>query len=131
MKNKYREYKNEYYKGISLKKRKEDMINREIDTLEGFCKNQYGIIRFNDDKDAIIPFNNKAFIDEYKIDYVERVKEFKEDYLSTYLNTLIDKNLNVYHRELQIYKRTSSTIINPVINSLKKTDYIIMINYIF
>lgn len=131
MKDKYKLFKEDYYKGVSFKKRKEDMINKGIDTFNGFCKNQHGIIRFNNDGEAVISFNPKAFIDEYKVNEVKRVKEFDENYLSMYLKTIIDKNLNVHHRELQVYRRTPSIIIKPIIDSLKKTDYIIIVDYIF
>lgn len=131
MKEKYKNYKEEYYKGVSYKKRKEDMISKGIDTFEGFCKNNYGIIKFNEENQAVITFNNKAFIDEYEISDLKRINELEQDYLSLYLKVLIDKNLVVHHRELQVYKLTPSTVIKPVVESLKKTDYIIIVNYIF
>ena len=131
MKEKYKDFKEKSYVGVSYKKRKEDMIAKGIDTFEGFCKNNYGIIRFNEESQAVITFNSKAFIDEYEISDLKRVNELEQDYLSLYLKVLIDKNLVVHHRELQTYKLTPSTIIKPVVDSLKKTDYIIIINYTF
>lgn len=131
MKEKYKTYKEESYRGVSYKKRKEDMISKGIDTFEGFCKNHYGIIKFNQDNQAIITFNDKAFIDEYKISDLKRVNELEQDYLSLYLKALIDKNLVVHHRELQVYKLAPSTVIKPIVDTLKKTDYIIIVNYSF
>lgn len=131
MKEKYKSFKEEYYRGVSPKKRKEDMVNKGVDTLEGFCKNQYGIIKFNDDGDAVIPFNSNAFIDEYEINSLVRVKDLEEDFLAMNLKALIDKDLKVYHRELQTYKVTPSTVLKPIVGSLKKTDYVIIVNYIF
>ena len=68
---------------------------------------------------------------EYNLNFEFYLKDFDENYLSMYLKAVIDKNLNVHHRELQVYRRTPSTIIKPIINSLKKTDYIIIVDYIF
>lgn len=45
------------------------------------------------------------------------------------LKVLIDKDLKVYHRELQAYKRTPSTIITPILQSQKKNDYLVLVNY--
>lgn len=131
MKEKYKLYKEEYYRGISFKKRKEDMVDKGIDTLEGFCKNIHGIIKFNDTGEAVVPFNDKAFIDEYKINSVKRMSELDENELALKLNTVVDKKRNVYCRELQMYKVTPSVVIKPILESLKKTDYVIFVDYIF
>ena len=121
MKDIYKIYKMEHYQDVSFKKRKEDMVARGIDTLEGFCKEQYGIIRFTENGESVITHNGKAFIDEYKISEVKRMG----------LKAIIDKDLKVHHRELQVYKRTPSVVIKPIVDSLKKTDYVILVDYIF
>lgn len=131
MKDIYKIYKMEHYQGVSFKTRKEDMVARGIDTLEGFCKEQYGIIRFTENGESVITHNGKAFIDEYKIAEVKRISELEEDYLSMGLKAIIDKDLKVHHRELQVYKRTPSFVIKPIVDSLKKTDYVILVDYIF
>lgn len=131
MKEKYKQYKEDYYHGVSFKKRKEDMISKGIDTLEGFCKNIYGIICFNENGDGVVGFNDKAIIDEYEIEGIDRVKDIDCEYLTMYLNALIDKDLKLHKRELQVYKRTPSVVITPVVESLKKTDYIVFVKYTF
>ena len=131
MKEKYKLYKEENYRGVSPKKRKEDMINKGIDTFDGFCKNIHGIIKFSKDKEAIISFNPVAFIDEYNMNSLKRINELDEEELSLILDSIIDKELNVHHRELQLYKKTPSVVIKPILEQLKKTDYIILIDYIF
>lgn len=131
MKEIYKLYRMEHYEGVSFKKKKEDMIARGIDTLEGFCREQYGIVRFTENGESVVTHNGKAFIDEYEVGEIKRVKEFEEDYLSMRLKAIIDKDLKVYHREIQMYKVTPSTVIKPVVDSLKKTDYVVIVNYIF
>ena len=129
MKEIYRDYKLDNYKGISNKKKNEDMKNRGIDTLEGFAKEIYNIIRFTDEGEAVFGDNPKGFIDEYKIDKIDRLKNYNEEFLTMNLKSLIDKDLKVYHRELQTYRRTPSSVITPVLQSQNKNDYLVLINY--
>ena len=125
----YRTYKIENYQGISNKKKGEDLANKGIDTLEGFAKEMYGIIRFTEEGEAVINFNPKGFIDEYEIEKVDKIKNFEEDFLPLRLKSLIDKDLKVYQREFQMYKLTPSTVLKPIINNQSKSDYIVIVNY--
>lgn len=129
MKDIYRTYKMENYQGISNKKKSEDLVNKGIDTLEGFAKEMYGIIRFTEDGEAVINFNPRGFIDEYEIENVDKIKNFEEDFLALKLKSLIDMDLKVYQREFQIYKLTPSTILKPIIDKQNKSNYIVLINY--
>lgn len=125
----YKNYKLENYKGISNKKKSEDMKNKGIDTLEGFAKEIYNILRFTDDGEAIFGDNPNGFIDEYEINKIDTIKNYNEVFLSMNLKSLIGKDLKVYHRELQIYRRTPSTIITPILKLQNSNDYLILINY--
>lgn len=125
----YKNYKLENYKGISNKKKSEDMKNKGIDTLEGFAKEIYNILRFTDDGEAIFGDNPNGFIDEYEINKIDTIKNYNEVFLSMNLKSLIDKDLKVYHRELQIYRRTPSTVITPILKLQNLNDYLILINY--
>lgn len=125
----YKNYKLENYKGISNKKKSEDMKNKGIDTLEGFAKEIYNILRFTDDGEAIFGDNPNGFIDEYEINKIDTIKNYNEVFLSMNLKSLIDKDLKVYHREFQIYRRTPSTVITPILKLQNLNDYLILINY--
>lgn len=131
MKSIYRNYKLETYDGVSNKKKSEDLKNKGIDTLEGFAKEMYGIIRFTEEGEAVGFFNPKGFIDEYKFDYIKKIKDFEENFLALNLKSLIDKDLKVYQREIQAFKLTPSTELSPIINNQKQFDYIAIVNYSF
>lgn len=125
----YRKYKLEEHQGFSNKKKSEDMKSKGIDTLEGFAREMYGIIRFEDNGEAVVGDNPNAFIDEYKIDTVNEIKNYDKDFLTMDLNTLIDKDLNVYKKEIQLYRRKPSTVITPVLENQNDSDILILINY--
>lgn len=129
MKDIYREYKLNNYQGISNKKKGEDLVRRGIDTLEGFAKEMYGIIRFTDEGEAVTFFNPKGFIDEYEIDRIDKIKDFKDDFLALKLKSLIDKKSKVHQREFQMYKLTPSTVLKPIIDNQNKSDFIVLVNY--